>query len=156
MKALEVEMRFLEDFTDQLDTIEEESQESTPQLEHSRLQAVDFGRRLNDSFNSKSDELSNIFVMDDLSEQINDIKGSFHEINEELSIVKLNPKSIVEKVFNLKSQMHNLQTKLEMCTAKISETENENHELMSKLKQLEDSEDKNDGNKAPDPKCLII
>ncbi|OMJ86568.1 hypothetical protein SteCoe_11851 [Stentor coeruleus] len=151
MKALEVEMRFLEDFTDQLDTIEEESQESTPQLEHSRQQVMDFSRRLNESFNSKSDELSNIFVMDDLSDQINDIKGSFHEINEELSVVKLNPKSIVEKVFNLKSQMHNLQTKLENCTAKISETENENHELMSKLKQLEEFEDK-----SQNPKCLII
>lgn len=156
--GLNIEMEFLENFADQLDTIEEKSQECTPQFELARQHAKEWSKMCAKSFQSKSDELSSICEMhDDINQHINEIKDSFLEINEELNIPNPSSKTIVAKIFKLKVLMQDLQKKLEQCKAEISDTEKENTDLASKIKQLEQIVNgKSENHASEEHTCVII
>ena len=148
MDKLGIEFYLVGD-SDQLDTIEERSDEGTPQFELVRQYAREWSRRISDEIASLPEDENEI------KKSTDEIKISFNQINEELLAPRPSSKSILKKILKLQEEMVQLRNILEENKGMIANTEQENCKLLKKIEELENLANNREQPSSMSQKCII-
>lgn len=127
MYSLNINFGFEENY-EQLDTIEERSQESTPVYDINRQLSRDWGKLQTLTALNKSSLKSISEVEDDVIQNM--------RVNRTASKKKAS-KIALKQILSLKSKLRQLEEHIVNNKQEISETESENFELQGKIKDLE-------------------
>jgi chromosome segregation ATPase len=128
MYSLGIEMRF-DDNYDPLDTIEERSQECTPQVELARQISRDWNKLQTISFNNKSDLLS-------ISEADDELFQNFCETDEKHEEFDESTRVLIKHIAKLSVEVDHLKKVLHDKNQEILETDSENSDLKEKMNEL--------------------
>lgn len=130
MFSLGIDMRF-DDNYDQLDTIEERSQECTPQVELVRQLSREWNKLQTISFNNRSDLISISEVDDEFIQNICESKLKNEESHNAEST-----KYLIKQIAKLRHKAEHLQKVLNERHQEILDTETENSGLKEKINEL--------------------
>ena len=134
MESLGIQFKLFDYLDDQLDTIEERSQECTPRTDLVKQHTKEWGRMRTRSFHSKSGEHNH--VLEGKSDD-NSIKGSLKEENLKVKADQLDAGLTFNSLVNLQKKMNKLQKVLLGNTEKIKLLEIESTDLVTKVKDIE-------------------
>ena len=147
MQRPDINIILCEEYSDQLDTIEERSEECTPQYELVRQFAREWTRQF-------SNEIASIIEDNcEFQQNIDEIKISFKEINEELEGNRLSSQKILKMILKLQSELEILKNLLDQSKSEMECAELETTLLMKRIKDLEDIMQKKSSESTH--KCII-
>ena len=148
MDKLGIEFYLVGD-SDQLDSIEERSDEGTPHLELVRQYAREWSRRISGEIASLPEDDNEI------KKSADQIRISFNQINEELLAPCISSKPILKKILKLQEEMAQLRAILEDNKSMIANTEQENCKLLKKIEELENLVRNREKPSSISEKCLV-